>query len=213
MTFTPEILMLYIIALPVLGSVLIALAGEKRRNLREAFTLVTAGATFALLIPLAQAVMNGARPALSVAEPLPGVQLALSLEPLGMLFALVAGFLWIVTSIYAIGYMRGHNEQHQTRFYICFALAISFAMGVAFSANLLTLFVFYEMLTLSTYPLVTHAGTDKARRAGRVYLGILLGTSICFLLLAILGTWHLTGSVTFQPGGILAGTHALGRPP
>ena len=206
MTFTPDMLMLYIIALPVLGSVLIALAGEKRRNLREAFTLVTAGVTFALLIPLAQAVMNGARPALSVAEPLPGVQLALSLEPLGMLFALVAGFLWIVTSIYAIGYMRGHNEQHQTRFYICFALAISFAMGVAFSANLLTLFVFYEMLTLSTYPLVTHAGTDKARRAGRVYLGILLGTSICFLLLAILGTWHLTGSVTFQPGGILAGT-------
>ena len=122
-----------------------------------------------------------------------------------MMFALVASFLWIVTTIYSIGYMRGHGESNQTRFYACFAIAIASAIGVAFAANLLTLFVFYEALTLSTYPLVTHSGTDEARRAGRVYLGVLLGTSIAFQLFAILWVFVLTGESGFRAGGILAG--------
>jgi multicomponent Na+:H+ antiporter subunit D len=122
-----------------------------------------------------------------------------------MIFALVASFLWLVTSIYSIGYMRGHHEQNQTRFYACFALAIASALGVAFAGNMLTLFVAYELLSLSTYPLVTHAGTDEAKRAGRLYLGILMGTSIGFMLLAVMWTWHITGSLDFREGGLLAG--------
>jgi multicomponent Na+:H+ antiporter subunit D len=78
------------------------------------------------------------------AEPLPGLPLAFRVEPLGMLFALIASGLWIVNSVYSIGYMRGNAEQHQTRFYVCFALAIAAALGVAFAANLFTLFLFYE---------------------------------------------------------------------
>jgi multicomponent Na+:H+ antiporter subunit D len=101
--------------------------------------------------------------------------------------------------------MRGHGEQHQTRFYAFFAIAISATMGVALAQNLFTLFLFYELLTLSTYPLVTHAGTDEAKRGGRVYLGILMGTSMGFLLLAVIWTWHLAGTTGFHPGGILAG--------
>ena len=80
-----------------------------------------------------------------------------------MLFALVASGLWIVNSIYSIGYMRGNDETHQTRFYVCFALALAATMGIAFAGNLLTLFLFYEVLTLVTYPLVTHHGTEDAR--------------------------------------------------
>src|SRR5690606_20519064 len=137
------------------------------------------------------------------AEPLPGIPLAFEVEPLGLVFALVASFLWIVTSIYAIGYMRGHHEENQTRFYIFFALAIAGVMGVAFSANLLTLFIFYEALTLSTFPLVTHHGTEEAKKGGRVYLGILLGTSIFLLLPAIIWTWDAAGTLDFRPGGIL----------
>ena len=136
---------------------------------------------------------------------IPEIPIAFEVEPLGMMFALVASFLWIVTTIYSIGYMRGHGESNQTRFYACFAIAIASAIGVAFAANLLTLFVFYEALTLSTYPLVTHSGTDEARRAGRVYLGVLLGTSIAFQLFAILWVWVLTGDTGFRAGGILAG--------
>jgi multicomponent Na+:H+ antiporter subunit D len=101
--------------------------------------------------------------------------------------------------------MRGHHERHQTRFYTCFAVAIFGAIGVAFSANLLTLFVFYELLTLSTYPLVTHHGTDAAMRAGRIYLGVLLSTSIGLLLLAVMLTWQLAGTLDFTVGGILTG--------
>jgi multicomponent Na+:H+ antiporter subunit D len=78
-------------------------------------------------------------------------------------------------------------------------------MGVAFADNLFTLFVFYELLTLSTYPLVTHAGTREARQGGRTYLGILMATSMGFLLLAVVWTWQLTGNVRFTSGGILAG--------
>jgi multicomponent Na+:H+ antiporter subunit D len=121
------------------------------------------------------------------------------------LFALLASFLWIVTTVYSIGYMRAHGEAHQTRFYAFFAIAIGSAIGVAFAQNLFTLFLFYELLTVSTYPLVTHAGTPEARQGGRVYLGILMATSMGFLLLAVVWTWHLTGSVSFQDGGILAG--------
>ena len=78
-------------------------------------------------------------------------------------------------------------------------------MGIAFAGNLLTLFVFYEVLTLSTYPLVTHAGHEKARDAGRVYLGILISTSIGLLLPAIIWVWHITGTTDLTAGGILDG--------
>jgi multicomponent Na+:H+ antiporter subunit D len=121
-----------------------------------------------------------------------------------MLFALIASGLWIVNSLYSIGYMRGNQEAHQTRFFVCFALSIAATMGIAFSGNLFTLFIFYEVLTLSTYPLVTHAGTEKARDGGRVYLGLLLSTSTVFLLPALVFIWYIAGTTDFTVGGILA---------
>src|SRR5690606_7164161 len=137
------------------------------------------------VLSLLPAVEAGGRPTVELAQILPGLNLALTVEPLGLLFACVASGLWIVNSIYSIGYMRGNREDHQTRFYVCFAIALASTMGVAFAGNMLTLFVFYEVLTLSTYPLVTHSGTAEAIRAGRVYLGVLLSTSIGLLLFAI----------------------------
>ena len=199
-----ETLLLAILLLPLIGAVGIMATG-RNPDIREGVTLVTASLVAVLVLIMASRFMEGEAFALTVMEPLPGITIAFKIEALGMLFALVAGLLWVVTSIYAIGYMRSHNEQNQTRFFAAFAIAISCTMGVAFSANLFTLFLFYELLTLSTYPLVTHAGTPEAKRGGRVYLGILLGTSIGFFLLAILVTWFLTGSVDFQQGGILAG--------
>jgi multicomponent Na+:H+ antiporter subunit D len=193
------------VALPLLAVALIALL-HRWPNLREGAILVVGACLFALvagvILPVVQA---GGRPRLDLVEVLPGLELAFEVEPLGMLFALVASGLWIVTTFYSIGYMRGHHESNQTRFYICFAIAIASAVGVAFAANVFTLFVFYEAITLSTFPLVTHAGTDEAKRAGRVYLGILMGTSIAFLLLAMVWTWLAAGTTDFRPGGILAG--------
>ncbi|MCF6199450.1 MAG: monovalent cation/H+ antiporter subunit D family protein [Hyphomicrobiaceae bacterium] len=197
-------LLLLVLLLPLLGAVGI-IAARRFPNIREGVTLVTASLVAVLVVIMANRFMSGEVFALTVGEPLPGITIAFKVEALGMLFALVAGLLWIVTSIYAIGYMREHKEKNQTRFYTAFAVAISCTFGVAFSANLFTLFLFYELLTLSTYPLVTHTDTPAAKKAGRVYLGILLGTSIGLFLLAILVTWSVSGSVTFTQGGILAG--------
>jgi multicomponent Na+:H+ antiporter subunit D len=190
---------------PLAGILLIALL-RRWPNVRETATLLTATSLFALVAKMIlPAVMAGGRPRLDIIEVLPGLRLAFEVEPLGMLFALVASGLWIITTLYSIGYMRGHHEENQTRFYICFALAISGAVGVAFAANVFTLFVFYEAITLSTYPLVTHHGTEAAKRAGRVYLGILMGTSVALLLFALVWTYLVAGTTEFRPGGILAG--------
>jgi multicomponent Na+:H+ antiporter subunit D len=197
-------LLVVTLLLPLLGAGGI-IAARSYPNVREGVTLVTASLVAMLVVVIANRFLQGEEFSLSIAEPIPGIRIAFKIEALGMLFALVAGLLWIVTSIYAIGYMRSHNEKHQTRFYAAFAVAISCTLGVAFSANLFTLFLFYELLSLSTYPLVTHTGTTAAKKAGRIYLGILLGTSIGLLLLAILITWFVSGSVTFQQGGVLAG--------
>jgi len=187
---------------PAAGAAGIALAG-RWPNLRETVTLSAAALLFASVLGLLPKVLAGGVPQLFVLEMLPGIALGFRVEPLGMLFALVASGLWIVNSVYSIGYMRGNDEPQQTRFYVCFALALAATMGIAFSANLLTLFLFYEMLTLVTWPLVTHRGDEEARKGGRLYLVFLLGTSIVLLLPAIIATWALAGTLEFTPGGIL----------
>jgi multicomponent Na+:H+ antiporter subunit D len=200
-----EAALIGVVLVPLLGALAVVLAGS-RPNLREAMSLGAGVVLLALVVRLLPRVLSGDWPATVLAEPIPGLSLAFSAEPLGVLFGLIASFLWIVTTVYSIGYMRGHGEAHQTRFYAFFAIAMGCTMGVAFADNLFTLFVFYELLTLSTYPLVTHAGTREARQGGRIYLGILMATSMGFLLLAVVWTWQLTGNVRFTSGGILSGT-------
>ena len=179
------------------------LATSSWPNVREAVSL--AGGTILFITLAVIAGNSGTIGELVVAEPVAGLALKFALEPLGIAFALMASGLWVVTTIYSIGYMRGHHESHQTRFFVFFAIAIASAIGVALAGNLFTLFLFYEALTLSTFPLVSHAGTALARRAGRTYLGILMGTSIGMFLVAIIVTWQAAGTLDFVPGGILEG--------
>jgi multicomponent Na+:H+ antiporter subunit D len=205
---SPEHSVLLALATPLAGFVLIAMSGRVP-NLREAFTLLTAVATFAFVASLYAPVMAGEEVRISLFDVMPGVPLAFSVEPLGMVYALVAALLWIPNSVYSIGYMRGNNEKHQTRFYSCFPIAIASAVGIAFADNIFTMFVFYEVLTLSTFPLVTHKGTTEAVRQGRVYLGVLISTSVAFQLFAILWIYALTQgdtpaaeSIAFTVGGV-----------
>jgi multicomponent Na+:H+ antiporter subunit D len=206
---SPALAIVLAIAVPLAGAVLIAFA-HARPNLRETVTLATAGLLFLIVLYLVPGVAEGERPEATLIELLPGLPVRFVVEPLGMMFGVLASGLWIVTSIYSIGYMRGNNEAHQTRYYVCFAIALASTMGVAFAGNMMTLFIFYEALTLSTYPLVTHSGTQEAMRAGRVYLGVLIGTSIGLLLFAVIWTWSLAGTLDFTPGGILEGKAAEG---
>jgi multicomponent Na+:H+ antiporter subunit D len=193
------------LALPLVGALGIALAGRASANLRETVTLLTAGGLAFTVWQLAPEVMAGGRPGITLAEVLPGIDIAFRVEPLGMLFAALASGLWIINSIYSIGYMRGNAEKNQTRFYVMFAVSLAATMGIAFAGNLFTLFLFYEALTLATYPLVSHKGDEKTVRSARVYLGILLATSIGLFLPAIIWTYAVAGTGDFTLGGILAG--------
>lgn len=193
------------LAIPFAGAGLIALAWS-HRNLRETMTLLTAAALFwVVVVNLLPMVLAGERPSVSWGEVFGGIEIAFAVEPLGMMFACIASTLWIVNSIYSIGYMRANNEPRQTPFYICFAIAIASAMGIAFAGNLFTLFLFYEILTVSTYPLVTHKGNEEARDKGRVYIVLLMATSMMLLLPAIIWTFVAAGTADFTSGGILAG--------
>ena len=197
-----ETRMYLMLVMPLLATALTVLFG-RRPNLREACQLVVGAGLFAIACSLAPRVFAGDRPACRLWEFIPGFELGLELEPLGMLFAMVASGLWVVTTVYAMGYMRAHHEQHQTRFFACFGIAIFAAMGAALASNLLTLFIFYEIMTFSTYPLVGHHGNEAARRGARTYLSILVTTSVGLLLMAIAWTWHVAGDLRFIDGGLL----------
>jgi multicomponent Na+:H+ antiporter subunit D len=201
MNLSLELMLQLTIILPLVMTLVIVAVGH-RPNVREGVTIATSLALLYLVINLYQGLTSGETIEVFWWELLPALQVSFTIEPLGMLFALIASFLWLITTVYSIGYMRSHHEENQTRFYACFAIAIGAVMGIAFADNLFTLFIFYEILTLSTYPLVTHAGTEQAKKGGRVYLGILLSTSIVFFLLAIIITWIISGTLQFTPGGV-----------
>jgi len=199
------------LCLPLLAALAIWFVGNSP-NQRDAVTLITAGALFLVVLAILPLVLADLPVELELLAPVPGLKIAFAVEPLGMIFAGVASFLWIVNSIFSIGYMRGNKEPRQTRFYVCFAIAIGATMGLAFAENLFTLFICYEILTLSTYPLVAHHKNDEARRAGRTYLGILLGSSIILFLPAIIATWVFTDTLSFATDGIMTGKvpHVIG---
>ena len=196
--------MILAMGLPLATAFLVALSDGKP-NQRETITIVGACATFVAVLQLLPGIYQGLGTRIDVLDILPGLTICFELEPLGMMFALIASFLWIVSSFYSIGYMRAKKEGHQTRFYVFFAIAIASAMSVALAGNMLTLFIGYEVLSLSTYPLVAHHGDAEARKGGRIYLGFLLSSSIGLLLLGMIWTWHLAGTLDFVTGGILVG--------
>lgn len=194
-------------ALAILVSLVAAfliLRTDRHPNLRELWTLLAAVAKFSLVASLLPTVLDGKVVEFTLWEILPGLPLELRVDSFGLYFALVASGLWILTSLYSIGYMRGLDEHGQTRYFFSFALCLSAAMGIAFAGNLLTFFVFYEMLTMATYPLVVHKESPEAIMAGRKYLAYLLTAGV-FLLFSIGWTYLLVGKLDFVPGGFLAG--------
>jgi len=186
------------------------IAYSRSPNVRESWTFLAAVVKFAIVASMLPMVMSGVEISYTLVEVLPGLGIAFRVDAFGMLFALVASFLWIITSAYSIGYMRGLDEHAQTRYFCFFAISLSAAVGVAFSANLLTMYLFYEMLSLATYPLVTHHQDREARTSGRKYLLYTVGASIGLVLPAMLMTYHLTGTLDFSPQGVLAGNASRG---
>jgi len=182
--------------------VLVSSSGKP--NVRESWIFIAGTIKLVLVLSMLPVILDGEQVVLTLFEIAPGANIAFRVDGLGMLFAIVAASLYIVTSIYSIGYMRGLDEHGQTRFVSFFALAISATIGAAFSANLLTLYLFYEVLSLATYPLVTHHQDATSRISGRRYLTFILGTSIGLVLPAMIYCYHVTGTLEFSTAGIFA---------
>ena len=189
------------VAVSLVGAALIV-ATRKDPNIREGCSLVAAVLKFAIVLTMIPAVLAGQTLHYTLFSLFPGVSIEFRVDSLGLLFAITASFLWIVTTFYSIGYMRSLNEHAQTRYYTCFALTLAATLGVAFSANLVTLFVFYEIITFVTYPLVTHHGTKEAYAAGNKYLFYLLATTKAFFVTAVFLTYNLSDTFAFKPGGV-----------
>lgn len=192
---------LWAVLIPFIASILIVFSGS-RPNLRESWTVIAALALWFLIGSLLHDFLIG-RAALTVLwEIVPGVAFAFHADAAGLVFALVSSTLWIATAFYSIGYARSLNLHSQTRFFSLFAVCLGAAIGIALAENLITFFIFFEILTIATYPLVVHAGTPKAKHAGRLYLVYTLTAGAC-LLGAIVWTLSLVGHVSFVPQGIL----------
>ena len=205
-----EIALIVALCAPLIAALSVLGAG-RWPDVREGLSLAAGAVTFAAVCTIAAALGRGETIALDLFQPVDGLRIAFNVEPLGLLFALVASLLWPITTLYALGYMRGHHEVNQTRFFCFFAVSITAVLALAFAANLATLFVAYEAITLATFPLVTHANDRSAWRAGRVYIGVLMGSSIGLLLFGCMAVYGIAGTTEFTPGGVLAEPLAGGK--
>jgi len=184
-----------------LAVVPLILMSSAKPNLRETWTILAALIKFGLVMMLLPGAIEGNSVEIHILDLAPGLPLALKADPFGVFFAVIASGLWIFTSFYSIGYMRGAKEKHQTRYFASFAVCLSATIGIAFSANLLTFILFYEALTLATYPLVIHKENKEAIKAGRGYLAYTLTAGLLLVGGSAL-IYSYTGTLDFTPGGL-----------
>ena len=190
------------VLISLLASPLIVAFGKKP-NLRETCTILSAFLTAGVVYSMLPQVLAGNILECTPITLTPAVSFHFRADAAGMIFACIASGLWVLTSFYAIGYVRALHEEHLTGFFFSFVLCIAAAIGISFSANLLTFIVFFEMLTLATYPLVAHERNDEARASGRRYLvytlisgQLTLAGSVC--------VYSIAGTGEFVPGGFLS---------
>jgi multicomponent Na+:H+ antiporter subunit D len=197
----PSLVPLLAVLVPALAVVPIV-ALRRWPNLRDASSVVAGVLALGTVIGMLPATLDGAVPTTVLFDFAPGVAIALAADAAGLLFALVASSLWVVTTFYSIGYMRSLGEGRQSRYYAAFAVSVASAIGVALAGNLVTFVLFYELLTLATYPLVTHHGDGPAIAGGRKYLAYTLSAGLALIAgsawLVALGV-----DTTFRAGGFL----------
>ncbi len=196
--------------LPMVTALFIMACGEKRANLREACAVTGAVATFATVASLFPHVLAGGSYVLNLVTLYPGISIKFRLDGLGLIFSGVASTLWIFAAFYCIGYMRGLNEHAQTRFYFCYAVAVGGGVGAAFSGSLVTLYLFYEIISIITYPLVMHHQDEAGYYGGRKYIIYLMFASKAFLLPAMVLTYVICGTLDFATSGVVAGIFPAG---
>ena len=189
------------VGVSLLAAILIMCTGNNP-NLRDFWSVAAAVIKCVLVFSMVPAVLAGNVYEYTLFQVTDTLGFTLRTDAAGMVFACVSSFLYIPVSFYAIGYMRGHHEKEQTGFFAAFAVCLSAAIGIALSANLLTFFIFYELLTIATWPLVFHERNEEARFSGRKYLIYTLVTGQ-LMLAGIVAIYAMAGTLEFQGGGFL----------
>lgn len=185
------------------AAALILVSGRRiSANARESITMSAAMIKAVCVFSMAPAVLAGRDFSVTLFTVADGIDLSFKADSVGMVFACVASGLWILTSVYSIGYMRGHGEKNQTGYFSAFAMCLSGAVGICFAANLFTFFIFYEILTVATYPLVVHYRDNKGRSAGRKYLIYTLTSGQIFFA-GMVYLYVCCGTLDFVPGGFI----------
>lgn len=188
--------LLIALMIPLLGTLGVMYKGDNE-NLREGISCVSSLLLLFVVGSMVPQVLDGKALIFHMFTILPGVTVTLRADAMSMIFALVASSLWTIAVFYSMGYMRGLKEHAQTRFNACFALAIFGAIGVAFSDNLFTMYLFYEIVSICTYPLVAHHQDDEGYNGARKYIIYLTTTAKAFLLPAMILIYVLTGTLDF----------------
>ncbi len=184
-----------------LAAVFIAFS-RRHPNVREAWSVIASILKFGIILSMVPEVLNGNCYEWTLCRLTDTVGLTLRTDPAGMVFAVLASMLWVPINFYSIGYMRCNKEREQTGYFAAFAVCMSSVMGIAMASNLLTFFVFYELLTLASWPLVLHKRNDEALLASRKYLAYTLASGQLFLA-AVVAVYCISGTIDFQAGGFL----------
>jgi multicomponent Na+:H+ antiporter subunit D len=185
------------IVIVLITSVLIMLT-KKNKNLREFWSVAGAVLTFLSVANMVPVILAGNKIVYTLSTIAPGISLNFRVDALSLIFGIISSFLWIFATFYNIGYMRSLNEHAQTRYYACFAIAILGAQGVSYSGSLFSLYLFYEVITIFTYPLVAHHQDEEGYAGAKKYIVYLMGTSKGLLLPAVVLTYVLTGTLNFS---------------
>lgn len=185
----------------MVAAVLIAFS-RKWPNVRETWSALASVIKFGIILSMVPAVLAGNQYEWTLCQITDTLTLTLRTDPAGMIFAVLASMLWVPMNFYSIGYMRCNNEKEQTGYFAAFAICMSAVMGIAMAANLLTFFIFYEILTLASYPLVLHKRNQEALKASRKYLIYTLISGQLFLA-GIIAVYCISGTLDFKAGGFL----------
>lgn len=202
MNITVSILPLLFFIVPSVAAFLIMATGDKYPNLRESWTIIAGFVNLALIIMTMPRVLNGELITTEHYSLVKNVDFILKIDTAGMVFAALASLLWVFTSFYSIGYMRAEKKKNQSGYFASFAMCIAATMGISFAGNLLTFFIFYEVLTIATYPLVIHNRHEEHIQSGRKYLAYTLISGQLFLV-GIVWLYSIAGTTDFVPGGFL----------
>ncbi len=188
--------LLIALLIPLIGTLGVMFKGDNQ-NVREGISSVSSIILLLVVGSMIPAVLHGKTLIFHMFTILPGVSVTLRADAMSMIFAIVASSLWTIAVFYSMGYMRGLKEHAQTRFNACFALSIFGAIGVAFSDNLFTMYLFYEIVSICTYPLVAHHQDEEGYNGARKYIIYLTTTAKAFLLPAMILIYVLTGTLDF----------------